>query len=197
MNQAIRIAAGVVIIWLGLLMCSGAYKSLALPQDVESTVPPPSIESIRELADLVVLEVQASEVVSAEVRGHTGGTSVIVLVHGDVMLGIDLEQAHFTDVDEDSRHLVLALPAPTVRRVAIDHHASRTIHSGRDGLWRLAIGPAKEEQAIANAFMLGTQRLKEVAVGEDLTRRAKQHAGVVLGGFTDETGWTLEIRWDE
>lgn len=197
MNQPTRIAAGAVMIWLGLLMCSGAYKSLALPQDVEPAVPPPSIEAIRELADLVVLEVQASEVVSAEVRGHTGGTAVIVLVYGDVMLGIDLEQAHFTEVDQGNRRLVLALPAPTVRRVAIDHHASRTIHSGRDGLWHLAIGPAKEDQAIANAFMLGTERLKEVAVGEDLTQRAKRHAEAVLGGFTDEMGWTLEIRWNE
>lgn len=196
MNQATRIVAGGVIIWLGLFMCSDAYKSLAQPTYAKPPNAPPGIEVIRELAELAVLKVEATEVITGRVKGRVGGTSVIVLVRGDVMIGVDLEKAKFLKIDEDQHHLILSLPPPTVRRVVIDHHVSRTIHCQRDGIWNMAIGPAAEDKAIADAFMRGTERLKEVAAHKEMIQRAKRHAEFVLGRFTNEAGWSLEVRWE-
>lgn len=194
--QWTRILAGVTVVWLGLMLCAEAYESLASVPQPEQSAGPPSITSIRELAELTLIEVQATEVVATEVSGYTGGTSAIIQVHGSVTLGIDLTEARYLEVDEARRQLVLALPLPDVRRVAIDPLASRVLRCERSGLWHLAIGPAHEDKAITDALAIGRERLLQAASGEDLAQRARRHATEVLNQFVTELGWTLEIRWD-
>ena len=189
--------AGLTFIWLGINLCSSVHNALVDTPDVEHAVSPPSIEAIRELSELTVLQVRATEVITNKARGQTGSTSVAVLIHGDVFLGVDLEQAEFVEVDREQQHLTLSLPTPGVRRAAIDHQASQMIYSHRKGLWRMALGPAMEDELIANAYKVGQQRLQEAAAQADLTDRAKQHAESVLRRFIDATGWTLTIRWND
>jgi hypothetical protein len=191
------VLTGLACVWLGINLCSSAYEALATTPVVEQIDSPPSIESIRKLSELTVLQVRATEIVTNEIKGQTGGTSVAVLVTGDVFLGVDLEQAKFVQVDKDQRHLVLSLPVPAVRRAAIDHQASQMIYSQRQGLWRMALGPALEDELIAKAFTVGEQRLQEAAVQADLTDRAKRHAESVLRRFIEGTGWVLTIRWSD
>lgn len=197
MTRTLQVLTGLTCIWLGINLCVGAFKALATTPDVKHTVSQPSIESIRELSELTVLQVRATEVVTNEIKGQTGGTSVAVLVTGDVFLGVDLEQAKFVEVYKDQQHLVLSLPVPGVRRAAIDHQASHVIYSQRQGLWRMTLGPALEDELIAKAFMRGEQRLQDAAARAGLIHRAKQHAESVIGRFADETGWVLAVRWDE
>lgn len=189
--------AGAATLLLGLMLCAEAYESLASTPEPEQTITPPSIDSIRELAELTVLEVEASEVVTTEVNGYTGGTSAIVQVHGTITLGVDLDRARFVEVDEVQQHIVLALPPTEVRRVAIDHQTSRVLRCQRSGLWRMAIGDALEDQAIKSALVIGQQRLGATASRDDVDQRARGHAASVLGRFVSELGWTLDIRWDE
>lgn len=188
---------GLACIWLGINLCGSAYEALATTPDVEHTVSALSIESIRELSELTVLQVRVTEVVTNEIMGLTGGTSVAVLVHGDVFLGVDLEQAELVEIDQDQQHIVLFLPVPEVRRAAIDHLTSQKIYSERHGLWRMAIGPASEDELIANAYKIGEQRLQDAAKRADLAGRAKRHAESVLRRFIDGTGWTLTISWSD
>jgi hypothetical protein len=190
------VLTGLACIWLGINLCGSAYEALATTP-FEHTVSPPSIESIRDLSELTVLQVRATEVVTNEIKGQTGGTSVAVLVTGDVFLGVDLEQAEFVEIDQDKQHIVLFLPVPEVRRAAIDHRTSQMIYSERHGLWRMALGPALEDELIADAYKIGEQRLKDAAMQADLTGRAKRHAESVLRRFIDGTGWTLTIRWSD
>lgn len=197
MTRTLQVLTGLTFIWVGLNLCNSVHNALAVTPDVEHTINPPSIESIRELSELTVLQVRATEVITTESRGRTGSTSVAVLIHGDVFLGVDLEQAEFVDVDKEQQHLVLSLPAPGVHRAAIDHQASQMIYTQRKGLWRMALGPALEDELIANAYKVGEQRLREAAAQADLTDRAKRHAESVLRRFIDGTGWTLTIRWSD
>jgi len=195
MTRTLQVLAGLISIWFGIKLCNSVHDALATTPDVERVINPPSIESIRELSELTVLRVQATEVITNEARGQTGSTSVVVLIHGDVFLGVDLEQAEFVEVDKEQQHLVLFLPAPGVRRAAIDHQASQMIYSHRKGLWRMALGPAMEDELIANAYEAGQLRLQEAAAQADLTDRAKRHAESVLRRFIDGSDWRLTIRW--
>lgn len=191
-------ATGVALTCLGLMLCSKAYESLAHtpPENKPTSSRPPSIDAIRELAELTVLEIEVTDVVTASVTGQTGGTTIDMLVRGSVTLAVDLQQARFVKVDKDQQQIVLALPPPEVRRVTIDHQTSRVLNCQRSGLWRMTVGEALEDQAISAALVLGQQRLSNAASRDDLDQRARRHAEAVLQRFVTEITWTLEVRWE-
>ncbi len=197
MHRITRIIAGTVMLWLGLSLCGTAYDTLASAAQPRPPDEPPCIDRIRELAELTVLEVNASEIVNAEISGYTGGTCVIVLVQGNVTLGVDLGAAEYLHVDLERRHLVLSLPQPTVRRTSIDPRTSRLLRCDRAGLWRMAVGPAREYEAFAAALAIGQERLRSTAASDDFVDRAGRHAESVLARFVSEMGWTLDVRWQE
>jgi hypothetical protein len=155
------------------------------------------LDGIQELAELVVLEVQLTEVATGSVRGHTGGTTVTMLVRGSVSFAVDLETAQFVEVDEQRKQLVLELPSPEVRDVTIDHDRSSVLRCQRRGLWMITVGEALEDRAIMNAMTIGHERLGDTGSREDLVQRARRHAEVVLSQFVSEMGWGLEVRWGE
>jgi hypothetical protein len=181
------------------MLCSEAYESLAhTPPDEKPThSTPPSIDAIRAMSELTVTQVELTDVVSTSVHGQTGRITVDMLIRGTVTLGVDLEQARFIEVDKAQQNIVLALPPPEVRRVAIDHEASRVLNSQRGGLWRMTIGDALEDQAIRSALVIGQQRLSVATSRHDLNQRAGGHAEAVLGRFISEMGWTLDVRWQK
>lgn len=191
-----RILVGAASLWLGLVISTEAYDALASTTEAEQPSTPPSIDAIRELAELTVLEVDAIEAVTSEIRGHTGGTTAIVLVHGTVSIGVDLEQARFVEVDQERRHVVLALPSPTLRRVSIDHQRSRVLSCQRDGLWGLAMGSAKEDQVIASALVRGQAHLEAIGSHDVYAVRARHHAEAVLAQFMHGLDWTVEVHWE-
>lgn len=178
------------------MLCGEAYQSLAHTPPVQQPThsPPPSIDAIRDMSELTVLQIEVTDVVTTSVQGQTGSITVDMLIRGTVTLGIDLEQARFIEVDEEQQHIVLALPPPVVRRVAIDHQTSRVLSCQRNGLWRMAVGDALEDQAISSALVIGQQRLSYAASRADLNLRARGHAESVLGRFVTELGWTLDVR---
>ena len=182
-------------ILLGVVLCLEAYDSLATHTDPDESSTPPSIEAVRQLADLTVLEITATEIATNSVNGHAGSTTAIVLVSGTITLTVDLEQAQFVEVDENQQHLVVSLPEPSVRRVEIDHRASRVLICERSGLWSLAVGEAHEDRVISEAFLIGQQQLREQGDSDVFIQRARQHALAVISRFTSELGWTVEVRW--
>lgn len=197
MHRITRIIAGAATIWLGFSLCGTACDALAATAPPTQSNPPPSIDRIRELAELTVLEVDASEIVRTHISGHTGGTSVVVLVHGTLTYAVSLDEARYLQVDQEQRRLVMALPQPKVRRVAIDPQRSRMLSCKRSGLWQVAVGPAHEDEAIALALAIGQNRLRDATSRDDLVERARFHAESVLGQFVSEMGWSLNVRWDE
>lgn len=179
------------------MLCSEAYESLAATTQTGHTIGPPQLEAIRGLAELTILEVEATEIVSAEVNGYAGGTSVILLVRGTVTLAVDLEQAKVIKVDSDRQRVVLGLPPPEVRRVMIHHEDARILSCERHGLWRLAVGQAKEDQAIKEALAVGQDQLMQAASLENNIDQARKHAETTIGEFLSESGWELNVQWKE
>ena len=192
-----RILAGATCIWLGLLCVSLPNVRTAIEPVPNPPAPPPRLDAIRDLAGLTVTRVHATALAEGTVSGHTGSTTVKLLVHGSAELSVDLEQADFIRTDLDRKHLVLALPQPAVGLVAIDHKRTRVLSSGRDGLWRFALGAAREEQALGRALVVGKDRLHASVLCQEHTHRARQRAQAVVHGFAAEMGWTIEIRWED
>ena len=192
-----RTLVGMTSVVLGLLLCSEAYDAIALADEQELPDTQTILDGIQELAELVVLEVQLTEVATGSVSGHTGGTTVTMLVRGSVTFAVDLEQAQFVEVDEQRKRLVLELPSPEVRDVTIDHDRSSVLSCQRRGLWIITVGEGLEDQAIMKAMRIGQQRLENAASRSDLTIRAKRHTEVVLSQFVGELGWGLDVRWGE
>lgn len=197
MHWTTQLLAGATSIWIGLLLCGKATHAMT---ETDLTVPPiypPNIEAIREISQLVALEVEATEIVTTEIKGYTGSTSVVVLVQGTLTYGVDLDLARFLQTEPKKRHLVLSLPEPSAHQVAIDPHASRLLSCERSGLWQIAIGPAREDEALMSAISIGHGRLFDAASQNDLVSQARRHAEAVLVRFVSEMDWTLEVRWDE
>ena len=196
MNRMTPILTGVASTWLGVLMCIWAYDGLTSPDQSEQPITQPSLEAIRALSELTVLEVDATEVVTTSLKGYTGSTSVVVLVNGTLTYGVDLDQARTQRTNQTQQHLVVALPQPKVRDVIIHHGTSQVLRSKRSGLWQLAIGPAREDEVLMTALAIGHDRFMSAATRDDLVSRAKRHAEAALAQFVSEMGWAIEIRWE-
>lgn len=197
MQRTSHLLAGAMLIWLGLSLYGVAYEMLMVTAQTPAPFSPPAIDTIREMSELTVLEIEASEIVSTSVRGYTGGTSIVMLVNGTLTYGVDLDQASYQHVDTEERHCVITLPQPRARQVANNPRESRVLSCDRSGLWQMAIGPAHEESVMMSAMAIGHDRLIDAVSRDDLVRRARRHAEAVLVRFLSELGWTLEVRWDE
>ena len=192
-----RILNAATCLLIGLLLCVLAFNSLHITQRAPQPSDPLALHAVHELTELVVLEAQAADLVRAEVGGYTGWTSVQLRVHGTVTLGVELKRARLLKVYPGRRHIVLSLPPPSVRSVAIDPRRTIVLGSERGGLWRLVIGEACEGRAIAQALATGQSRLKANVLQDDHALRAKRHTEVVLHRYAAELGWTVDLRWDQ
>ena len=196
MYRITLILTGVASAWLGVLLCIWAYHGLAAPGHTEKPNTPPSLDAIQELSALSVLKVEVTEAITTSFRGYTGGTTVVVLVNGTLTYGVDLDQARYLQTDQAQQHLVIGLPAPKTHDVAIHHDKSRVLSTDRSGLWQLAIGPAREDEALMSALATGRDRLIDTASRDELVSRARRQAEAVLARFISELGWTIEIQWE-
>jgi len=154
------------------------------------------IEKVRELAELVVLDVPISDVHVSELEGRTGGIKMILAVHGDVQITTNLEKAEFDSIDEETKSAILVLPRPEAQRPRVDHNKTRIVEFQRTGMWRFTLGDAGE-RTLTNRAMASAQKvLGEAAKREDLVKRACAHTETVMRNFFDAMGWEVVIQWD-
>ena len=72
----------------------------------------PTLEQIQTLASLTTLKINVADALVTQLAGRTGGIRAVLVVHGNVTLGVDLSKARFESVDQRNRTAVL------VRRAA-------------------------------------------------------------------------------
>jgi len=87
-----------LFVLLGVLLVGQTFT----PSNIESG--PPTLEQVREMAQLVTLRVPISQIRSESLRGYLGGHTLTLAAHGDVLIGTDLEQAQsvVTSINEVS-----------------------------------------------------------------------------------------------
>ena len=155
----------------------------------------PTIEKVRELSELVTMEVPISDVHISELDGFTGGVKMAVAVRGEVQITTNLQQAEYEDPDVDARRITLILPKPSVNRPRVDHEQTRIMEIHRSGLWKLYPGQAGERELTNRAYTAAQRVLKQAADDPKLLARACGRTEKVLRHFFDAVGWQVVIQW--
>lgn len=180
------------------IMCT-SVSLLLLASDPEPAPqqPPshPTIEQIRQLAELVVLRISVNDIQTTTLSGYIGGIDLILIVHGEVQVACDLEKARFVSMDQRNKRVVLALPNPTITAPTLDHFRTKVYRISRTGMWRILPGPAGETQVVNMAMEHAQRILIDTVDLETLSVQAKTHTSTVLSEFFNSIGWHLEIAW--
>ncbi len=156
----------------------------------------PTIERVRELAELTTLRVDVADAFVTELRGRTGGTTAVLVVRGEVVVGVDLAGARFESVDAQGRIAVLVLPQPRVQFARLDHERTRLVGVWAGGLWRIVPGGTDADAAAVNAAYREAQRAVAGAADDSqLAERARRQAEVVLRAFFGALAWDVQVRW--
>jgi hypothetical protein len=155
-----------------------------------------SVEALAELTHLATLRVEVADVVTAEVDGYTGGSRAVVVVGGDVLLGVDLSAARIGRVDALARTAELHLPPPTLLQARVDHQRTRLMGVTCTGLWLLTPASTADDAPLLNQAYQHAQATVAKA-GEDPVhrRRAAAKAESVLQTFGRSIGWELTVRY--
>ena len=112
-----------------------------------------------------------------ELAGKTGGIKAALVVHGSVILGVDLSRARFESVDQKNRGAVLVLPAPRVQSVTLDQEKTRVVALCESGLWIIVPGGSDPDAAVTNAAYREAQRIVARAADDpELIQRSRLQA---------------------
>ena len=157
----------------------------------------PTVEQVRQLSTLVTSRVEVADVQVTRIAGHTGGVRAVLVVRGDLLLGIDLSRARLEAVDPSQKKAVLVLPSPAVTSPRVDHERTRLFGVSESGLWQLAPGDAAQTAAVNEAY--GQAQRLVAAAGRDpaLLDRSRPQAERVLACFYEALGWHVTVRWSE
>jgi hypothetical protein len=155
----------------------------------------PSVEQVHKLSSLVTMKVEVADAQVTSVQGQTGGMRVALLVRGDFLIGVDLSQARFEQVDHLKRTVVLVLPQPRAASPRLNHERTKVFEVTSHGLWLLVPGDAGRAKALELAHAEAQRLVAEAATSASVTGRARSQAESVLGSFFDAAGWTISVRW--
>jgi hypothetical protein len=155
-----------------------------------------TIEQIQELRHLVTLRVPVSDVQSSRAEGWTGGLNLLLIVHGEIQLGIDLDHARLEQVDEQAHTATLTLPPPQVFSARLDHERTRVYQAHRTGLWKLLPGETGASELLENALAKAQQNLYEVASQKALLDLAAEQAQRSLRCLFQTLGWEVQVILD-
>jgi Protein of unknown function (DUF4230) len=155
----------------------------------------PTIEQLEPLSSLTVVKVDVADAIVTDLHGYTGGVKAILVLRGNVILGVDLSAASFESVDTVRRRAVLLLPKPQVESVSLDQR-TRLVGFWSFGLWTVVPGGEEADTATINeAYVEGQQIVAKAGQDERLIGQARRQAESVLGDFFRPIGWKVEIRW--
>ena len=153
-----------------------------------------TITQLQLQSKLSVLRVPVTDVQTTELNGYVGGVQLVLQVHGDVELMVDLSQAQLEDIDESTRCATLVLPDPIPSRPRLDHERTRIYQIDRTGLWQIVPGQAAEAKLVDAAMAEAQRTLERAAHDPEIIQQARAHAVRLMQDAAASLGWTLEVR---
>ena len=156
----------------------------------------PSIEQIETLASLTTLRVHVADAIVTDIEGKTGEIRAVMVVHGNVTLGVNLSQARFESVDLKNRNAVLVLPEPKVQSVSLDTARTKVVALWESGLWIIVPDAGDADAVTMNlAFRQAEMIVRQAADDPDVVQRSRRQAQNVLAAFFGAIEWSVQVRW--
>ena len=144
------------------------------------------------------MRIDVADAFVTELRGRTGGTTAVLVVRGEVVIGVDLAGARFGSLHPEGRSAVLLLPQPQVHFARLDHERTKLVGNWAGGLWMVAPGGRDADAAAVNAGYREAQRAVAAAADDpELAGRARRQAQVVLRAFFAALGWDVQVTWED
>jgi len=158
---------------------------------------PPMFLEIEKLTQLTMLRAEVSDVVVADLKGRFGGARATLLVHGDIVSGVDLRLAHYERVNPDKRTAVMVLPRPHLSAVRIDHRQTRILAITRSGLWNWTpIYGNSEARVVEQSYREAEEHLSNTTRNLDLTNSTRVQVDHYIGSCFRPLGWRVSVRWE-
>jgi hypothetical protein len=196
--------------WMILLVvvpAAGVAVMLLWPMQIASRSPPPvefsqgsglEVEKIQALSVLTTLKMDVAEAQLTELQGYTGTITAVLVIRGDVTVGVDLSKARFEQVNERDRTAVLVLPQPQVQSVRLDQERTRLVGVWPSGLWTIVPGGEEADTGAVNlAYRDGQRAITAAAQDPQVLVHSRQQAEGVLRLFLGALGWDVRVRWSD
>ena len=191
-----------LLLWPALLLVTGGLLGVCLggrPDPIGASIEGHRtllISRITEMAELVTLKVPVSTVLTSELSGYVGGVTCVMVVNGEVELGVDLEQTHIKDIDPKDRTATLILPEPKVRHARLDHERTTVYSVNRQGLWCLVLGDEPARKLVNKAMKQAQVTVQSAARDPGLVEQARRRVERVLRAAFNVIGWKVALVWD-
>ena len=193
---AVAIMALIVVL-IAFMLATSVLWALRAPQNApEFSHAGPTLESVRALSSLVTTKMTLADAIISQISGFTGSMSAVLVIRGDALIGIDMQQARISDQDDSARSLVLILPQPAVIQARVDHQRTRVFALDRHGFWMLMRLDDVTRQLVDQGMREAQQTIEKAASEPANLARAREHAQQVLAAFASSAGWQLGIRWE-
>jgi hypothetical protein len=179
--------------WLMLLRSSGqalghlwsAVTGRTLTLDVSQ---PTVVDRIQRLQRLETVVYTMDKIVTGAkenpvLPNFLAGDRLLMLVHGEVVAGIDFSNLKPGDVRVDGKHIHLRLPAPQIFSTRIDSAKTR-VYSRQTGLL-VPTDPDLETQVRQEA----ERQLQEAAMADGILRNAQQNAASTITSLLQGLGF--------
>ena len=186
-----------IVVLIVLILAASVLSALrAAHATPEFTHAGPTLESVRSLSSLVTTKTTLADAITSEISGVSGSMSAVLMIRGDALIGVDMQQARISAQDPSSKTLVLILPQPTVIQARVDHQRTRVFALERHGFWKLMRLDDVTRQLLDTGMREAQQTIERAAGDEAILATAREHAQQVLSAFASSLGWQLTVRWD-
>lgn len=143
----------------------------------------------------VTTKVITSDIIEIPVEGKFGTCAAVVIAHGDVLVGVDMQQAKFEFVDHKACTAGIVLSPPESKSPRLDHDGTRVYNIKSTGMWYFFPDQGKEDWAVDKAMQEGQRRVEASAAEPGIIAASKKQAEQVLGCMFNEVGWKVTVRW--
>src|SRR5437763_2793542 len=96
---------------------------------------PLTLERIQTLSVLTTLRVEVADARVTEIAGYTGSIKAVLVIRGEVDIGVDLSKARFEAIDESARSATLSLPTPSLQSAQLDQQRTKLVGVWPTGVW--------------------------------------------------------------
>ena len=148
---------------------------------------PPSIAQIQSMSELATTRVHLTDSIKGENAHYIGRW----ILHGEVVLGVDLSAARYTRVNVAHQRATLQLPQPHPIISKVDHERSEEI-SIKSKLWF----PTSSEQLLRDeVWRQADRKIQRLGAEVAYQERAKLQAERALDHLFQGVGWTVDFEW--